>query len=72
MVPRPFISVLITRVDPPLPLNRWRATGQLHEVRLHGSSFTMSETSTFFARQLDTLPDNALIAMLHQRLEGCL
>ena len=68
--PATFHLVLITRVDPPLPLNRWRATGQLHEVRLHELSFTMSETSTFFARQLDTLPDNALIAMLHQRLEG--
>ena len=68
--PATFHLVLITRVDPPLPLNRWRATGQLHEVRLHELSFTISETSTFFARQLDTLPDNALIAMLHQRLEG--
>ena len=68
--PSTFHLVLITRVDPPLPLNRWRAMGQLLEIRLHDLSFSIGETNAFFKRQLVTLPDEALVSMLHQRLEG--
>ena len=68
--PSTFHLVLITRVDPPLPLNRWRAQGHLHEVRLHDLSFTLGETRSFFERQLEMLPDDVLLASLHQHTEG--
>lgn len=62
--------VLITRVDPPLPLSRWRAQGQLSELRLHDLSFTVEETSAFFASQLAKMPTDEMICILHERTEG--
>ena len=53
--PSTFHLVLNTRVDPPLPLNRWRAQGHLHEVRLHDLSFTLGER----ARSLRDIGDAA-------------
>ena len=62
--------VLISRVDPPLPLNRWRATRRLREVRLHDLSFSPEETTAFFRINLDSMPPNSLIEMIRQRTEG--
>ena len=62
--------VLVSRVDPPLPLNYWRAQGYLNELRLHDLSFTLAETTAFLSRNLDHKPDPALIEVLHRRTEG--
>lgn len=62
--------VLITRVDPPLPLSRWRAQGQLNELRLNDLGFTLAETTSFLGKNLERVPDVDLIALLHQRTEG--
>ena len=68
--PPGFHLLLITRVDPPLPLNRWRAQGALHEVRLHELSFTLAETNVFLQKQLDMPVDEELASVLHRRTEG--
>lgn len=39
--------ILSTRVDPPLPLHRWRARGHLLEVRVDHLQCTPAETDTF-------------------------
>ena len=62
--------VLISRVDPPLPLNRWRARGFLSELRLHDLSFSRAETAEFLRGHLDHEPPAALIDTLHRRTEG--
>lgn len=62
--------VLITRVDPPLPLSRWRAQGQLSELRLHDLSFTFDETKAFFQSYLDQMPTDEMISVLYERIEG--
>ena len=62
--------VLISRVDPPLPLNRWRAAGYLNELRLHDLSFSLEETTTFLSSNLERLPPAPLIETLHKRTEG--
>lgn len=62
--------VLITRVDPPLSLNIWRAQGQLNELRLHELAFTLAETPHLLSKQLDQMPSATMIAMLHERTEG--
>ncbi len=62
--------VLITRIDPPLPLNRWRAQGKLHEIRAHDLGFSLPETTTFLSQNLATTPDPAVVSMLHERTEG--
>ena len=62
--------VLITRVDPPLPLNRWRARGQLNELRIHELAFTHEETEVFLKENLEKVPNGATIAALHHLTEG--
>ncbi|MDM7999515.1 MAG: LuxR C-terminal-related transcriptional regulator [Dehalococcoidia bacterium] len=45
--------VLATRVDPPLPLARLRARGQLSEVRAADLRFTIEEATAFFNDVMD-------------------
>jgi LuxR family transcriptional regulator, maltose regulon positive regulatory protein len=62
--------VLSSRVDPPLPLARLRARGQLAELRADDLRFTVAETAAFLreATGLD-LPAASVVA-LHDRTEG--
>ncbi len=62
--------VLISRVDPPLPLNRWRAAGYLNELRLRDLSFSLEETTDFLSRNLDKMPPQALIETMHDAQKG--
>jgi LuxR family maltose regulon positive regulatory protein len=62
--------VIATRHDPPLPLARWRARGQLAELRLTDLRFTRLETEQFVNGQLGLgLGPNELDA-LNARAEG--
>ncbi len=69
-LPGPLHLVIATRVDPPLPLARLRAAGQLLEVRADDLRFTASEAGAFLnqAMQLD-LP-SAEVDTLEERTEG--
>ena len=62
--------VISTRSDPPLPLSRLRARGQLIEVRGGDLRFNVAEAGTFLndVVGLDLEPDE--IARLHERTEG--
>jgi len=62
--------VIITREDPPLPLARLRARGQVVEIRQADLQFTAEETADFLRRvaQTELAPDD--IAALQQRTEG--
>ena len=67
----PTIQVVIsTRSDPPLPLARVRANGQLTELRAADLAFTESEAAETMngAWGLDLTPRS--IALLHERTEG--
>ena len=48
--------VLATRADPPLPLARLRARGQLVELRAADLRFTPAEAAAFLARALPAPP----------------
>jgi LuxR family maltose regulon positive regulatory protein len=62
--------VLGTRADPPLPLARLRARGQLLELRAEDLRFTLEETADFLNRSLPApLPDDD-IRRWQERLEG--
>ena len=68
--PRQLHLVLATRVDPPLPISRLRARGQLSELRLADLRFTADEAAAFLntAMNLDlTSPD---VHTLETRTEG--
>jgi LuxR family maltose regulon positive regulatory protein len=62
--------VIATREDPPLPLSRWRARGQMVEIRQDDLQFSLEETSDFLRRvmSLDLSSDD--VAALHRRTEG--
>ncbi|HJT55856.1 MAG TPA: LuxR C-terminal-related transcriptional regulator, partial [Ktedonobacteraceae bacterium] len=62
--------ILATRADPPLPLSRLRARGQLTEVRATDLRFSSEEASTFLRTSLGLDLSPADIAVLERRTEG--
>ena len=62
--------VFSTRADPPLPLSRLRARGQLIEIRGGDLRFNVAEAGAFLndVVGLDLEPDE--VASLHERTEG--
>ncbi len=67
----PQVHVLIsTRVDPDLPLSRWRGRGELVELRAADLRFTRDETSDYLrgATGLELAPTD--VEVLGERTEG--
>ena len=62
--------VMTTRADPPLPLARLRASGQLSEIRATDLRFTAAETALFLNERmgLHLSPDD--VQLLASRTEG--
>ena len=62
--------VIATRVDPPLPLSRLRARGQLTEIRAQDLRFTSQEAADFLNHAMGlSLPASSVDA-LEERTEG--
>ena len=62
--------VIATREDPPLPLARLRAQGQLTEVRAVDLRFTASEAAAFLNQVMSLTLSAEDIAALERRTEG--
>jgi LuxR family transcriptional regulator, maltose regulon positive regulatory protein len=62
--------VIATRVDPPLPLARLRARGEMSEVRADDLRFTPEEAGTFLNRVMGLELSAEDIAELEGRTEG--
>ena len=62
--------VLASRADPPLPLSRLRAQGQLTEVRTADLRFDTEEASTFLQAVMGLDLGASAIAALESRTEG--
>lgn len=62
--------IVAGRADPPLPLARLRARGQLAEIRADNLRFTADDATAFLARTLDTPLAAADLATLMARTEG--
>ncbi|MDQ2714317.1 MAG: LuxR C-terminal-related transcriptional regulator [Chloroflexota bacterium] len=69
-LPASFHVVLSSRVDPTLPLARWRVRGQLVEIRDADLRFTMEEASSFLTQALGRAPSEEAIVLLESRTEG--
>ena len=67
--PAGICVVLASRSDPPLPLARLRARGQLTEIRVGELRFTPAETAELLQHAVSALPDG-LVAALAARTEG--
>ncbi len=62
--------VLASRADPPLPLARLRARGQLAELRADELRFTLDETAAFLRETTGLDLPAASVAALQERTEG--
>jgi LuxR family transcriptional regulator, maltose regulon positive regulatory protein len=62
--------VLATRADPPFPLGRLRAGGELLELRASDLSFTPEETSRFLNDEMGLGLTGEAMTALHERTEG--
>jgi len=61
---------IATRKDPPLPLSRLRARGQLIELRQADLRFTPEETAAFLQHDMGVTISSADVATLANRTEG--
>jgi len=67
----PSLRLAVTsRVDPPLPLGRLRAGGQLTEIRADDLRFTLSEATTFLRDVMELNLTSDEVAALEQKTEG--
>lgn len=62
--------LLTTRADPPLPLSRMRARGQLVELRGADLRFQPEETTRFFEQVMAIELQDPQLQMVHTRTEG--
>ena len=62
--------VIATRADPPLPLARLRAQGQLVEVRAADLRFTLAEAAAYLSQAAGLDLEASQVAALEQRTEG--
>ena len=62
--------VILTRVDPPWPLARWRVRQWLSELRAADLCFSPEEAQAFFRHHRGPALAADTVAMLHQRTEG--
>jgi LuxR family maltose regulon positive regulatory protein len=69
-LPRQVTLAITTRADPPLPLSRLRARGELLELRASDLRFTPSEAGVFLNQVMGLDLEPAHIAALGARTEG--
>src|SRR3954447_14101313 len=69
-LPPQVTLAITTRADPPLPLSRLRARGELAEVRAADLRFTRSEAQVFLNEVMGLGLEPALVAALETRTEG--
>ncbi len=62
--------ILLTRCDPPLPLARLRALGQLSELRIQDLQFNRPESDAFVAQSTRLSLSDRALAHLHDMVEG--
>ena len=68
--PRPLHLVLISRIDPPIPLTGLRAKGMISEIRAQNLRFTPEETAAYLSQAQLALRSQKDLHFLEERLEG--
>ena len=69
-LPAQVTLAITTRADPPLPLSRLRARGELLELRASDLRFTADEAETFLTQVMGLDLERAQVAALEARTEG--
>jgi len=68
--PQQLHLLITTRSDPPLPLSRLRARGQMVEIREKDLRFTFDEVRLFFDQVMGLTLSTGELKALEQRIEG--
>ncbi|OPX89852.1 MAG: HTH-type transcriptional regulator MalT [Pelotomaculum sp. PtaB.Bin104] len=68
-LPPHFRLLLVTRADPPFPLNRMRVRGEMTEVRMEDLCFTVDEAKEFL-KAMGLALRNEAVASCTKRTEG--
>ncbi|MCP4932916.1 MAG: helix-turn-helix transcriptional regulator, partial [bacterium] len=68
--PHQMHLVMTSREDPPLPLSRLRARGEMAEIRMHDLRFSLDETTQFFSHAMNLDLESEMISVLEARTEG--
>jgi len=68
--PHQMHLVITSREDPPLPLPRLRARGEMAEIRMHDLRFSLDETTQFFSHSMKLDLESEVINVLEARTEG--
>ncbi len=68
--PHQLHLVITSREDPPLPLSRLRARGEMAEIRMHDLRFSLDETTQFFSQAMNLDLGSEVISVLEARTEG--
>jgi LuxR family maltose regulon positive regulatory protein len=69
-LPENVYLLIASRSDPPLPVARLRARGELVEVRAADLAFNLAETEDFLERHIGSEVGAEEVAVLHSRTEG--
>ncbi|MBP1609046.1 MAG: ATP-dependent transcriptional regulator [Acidobacteria bacterium] len=69
-LPSQMHLVILTRADPPLPLSRLRARGQLTEIRAADLRFTVEEATAFLNQVMRLALSIDQVGALERRTEG--
>ena len=69
-LPAPVTLAITSRIDPPLPLSRLRARGELLELRATDLRFNADEAETFLNKVMALDLEPAQVAALEARTEG--
>jgi LuxR family maltose regulon positive regulatory protein len=68
--PRPLHLVLISRIDPPIPLTGLRAKGMISEIRAQNLRFIPEETAAYLSQAQLALRSQKDLHFLDERFEG--
>ena len=68
--PRPLHLVLISRINPPIPLTSLRAKGMVSEIRTRDLRFTPEETAAYLSQTQFALMSQSALPLLEERFEG--
>ncbi len=68
--PPSFHIVIVSRLDPPLPLGKWRVRSLLTEIRIDDLRFSDQEVAAFFSHTMQLDLKTAHIISLKTRTEG--
>ena len=68
--PKPLHLVLISRIDPPLPLTSLRAKGSIREIRTQDLRFSPQETDAYLDQAQLPLLSQSTLDLLEERFEG--